>query len=167
MQEVPKKKPLISLIVAMDEERGIGKDNHLPWHVPEDLKRFKALTMGHPIIMGRKTHESIGRALPGRTNIVITRDELYRATGCVICYTLEGAIEYAGQEGTEEIFIIGGAKVFAQAIDLADKLYVTLVKGTHGADTFFPAYDEFRQVLREEHKQDEMYQYTFVDLARP
>lgn len=160
------KKTLVSIIAAMDEERGIGKENQLPWHIPEDLQRFKELTLGHPIIMGRKTHESIGRVLSGRTNIVITKDDHYLTSGCVICHTLESAITYAKQEGTNEVFIIGGAYVFSQAIDLADKLYLTLVKGTFGADTFFPTYDRFKTVVKIEEKHDSQYTYTFLNLTR-
>lgn len=160
-------KPVLSIIAAMDEKRGIGKDNTIPWHLPQDLERFKKITMGHPIIMGRKTHQSIGRALPGRRNIIITRDEQYLATGCVVCHTLETAIEMAKTEEQEEIFIIGGAQIYAQAIDSADTLYLTLVKGTYGADAFFPEYEGQFTVVKKSPEQEETgYRYMFVELKR-
>lgn len=160
-------KPKISIIAAMDEKRGIGKEQAIPWHIPEDLQRFKELTMGHSIIMGRKTHESIGRALPGRRNIIITRDEGYLATGCVICHTVESAIEIAKTEEQNEIFVIGGAQIYAQAIDIADHLYLTLVKGVYAADAFFPEYEkQFTVEKTSIEKHAHGYSYVFVDLKR-
>ncbi len=160
------KQPAISIIAAMDEKRGIGKNNAIPWHIPQDLKRFKELTMGHPVIMGRKTHESIGRVLPGRRNIIITRDERYLAAGCVVCHTVESAIEIAKTEEHHEIFVIGGTQIYAQAIDIADRLYLTLVKGAYEADAFFPEYaDLFEEVEREDTKSD-VYHYSFVTFFR-
>src|SRR5690242_6914236 len=110
----------ISLVVAMSENRVIGVDNHLPWHIPEDLKRFKKITSGHPIIMGRKTFESIGKPLPNRTNIIISRNKDYRAEGTITCHSLADAIHWASQApGNEEIFIIGGGEIFQQALPRA------------------------------------------------
>lgn len=132
-----------SIIVAMGRNREIGTKNKLLWKIPEELKRFKEITTGHPIIMGRKTHESIGRILPNRTNIIITRDSSYQVEGGVVVHSLEEAIEKAKEaQGSEEIFIIGGAQVFAEALPMADKLYVTLV------DADFPDADSFFQSMR-------------------
>ncbi|MGA7749149.1 MAG: dihydrofolate reductase, partial [Gallionella sp.] len=114
-------KPRISLIVAMAKNRVIGINNTLPWHLPADLKHFKALTMGHHIVMGRKTYESIGKPLPGRTSVVVTRNAHYAPPGVVVVNSLEAAIAACGND--EEIFVIGGAELYSQAIDLADRIY--------------------------------------------
>ncbi len=132
----------ISIIVAMDEQRGIGLQNRLPWHLSADLKRFKALTMGHHILMGRKTFESINRILPGRTMIVVTRRAGYRPEGCLVANTLQEGLALAESRGESELFIIGGGQIFAQAIKLADRIYLTLVHTVVGCDVFFPKYDE-------------------------
>jgi len=108
---------IISLIVAMDEERGIGVEGRLPWHLPADLKRFKSLTMGHHLIMGRKTYESIGSPLPGRTMIIVTRNPSYQPDGCMVARSLDTAIEFARMDLENEVFIIGGADLFEQAIN--------------------------------------------------
>jgi dihydrofolate reductase len=158
----------ISLIVAMAENRVIGRDNQLPWRIPADLKHFKALTMGKPIIMGRKTYESIGRPLPGRDNIVITGDTSYRAEGCQVVHTLEEALRSAG--GAEEAMIIGGATLYRQTLKDADRLYLTLVKAQPEGDTWFPKIEpqEWREIRREVHTADESneYDYDFVVLDR-
>ncbi len=180
----------ISIIAAMDDKRGIGKDNRLPWYIPEDLQRFKKLTTGLPIIMGRKTFESIGRVLPNRTNIVITRDKSFdphnhhKISNCKICdglelnqfiivHLLEEAIEKAneirklGQDGkTKEIFIIGGGQIFQQALPLADKLYLTIVEGNYICDTFFPDYSDFKKVVFEQKGESSGYKYKFLELRR-
>src|SRR3989344_6878293 len=135
---------MISIIVALDDKRGIGAKNRLLWHLKKDFAHFKAVTMGHPIIMGRKTHESIGQALPGRTNIVITRDQNYSTPGCNVVHSLAEAISFAQTcMGADEIFIIGGGKIFKQALEqnLVDKLYVTKVKGDFKAEIFFSPYE--------------------------
>lgn len=132
----------ISIIVAMDEQRGIGLQNRLPWHLSTDLKRFKALTMGHHILMGRKTFESINRILPGRMMIVVTRKADNRPEGCLVANTLQEGLELAESQGESELFIIGGGQIFAQAIKLADCIYLTLVHTVAGCDVFFPEYDE-------------------------
>jgi dihydrofolate reductase len=132
---------IISLIVAMDEGRGIGKDNHIPWRLSADLKRFKALTMGHHLIMGRKTYESIGRPLPGRTTLIITRNLNYQAEGCQIAHSLKGALELARTDGEDEAFIIGGGEIFKHALPLADRIYLTQVRARLDCDTFFPDFD--------------------------
>jgi dihydrofolate reductase len=159
-------KPRISIVVAMDEKNGIGKGNKLMWDIPEELKRFREITLGHPIIMGRKTHESIGRVLPGRTNIVITGDEKFTAEGCVIAHSLDEAIKQAGEIDQEEIFIIGGGQIFKQAMHMADKLYVTLVEGNFKADTFFPDYPEFKKVVFEKPQESSGHKYKFQELVK-
>jgi dihydrofolate reductase len=133
---------IISLLVAMDEHNGIGQDNRLPWHLSTDLKRFKALTMGHHILMGRKTYESIGRALPGRANVIITRSPDYQAEGCVIAHSLREALSIAELAGESEAFVIGGGQIFAQALPLADRIYLTRVHTVSEADVFFPEFYE-------------------------
>lgn len=128
----------ISLIAALSENRVIGIKNHLPWNLPEDLKRFRTLTSGHPIIMGRKTFESIGKPLPKRENIVITRDPAYAREGIRVASSLESAIEIARAGSPQEIFVIGGAEIYRLALPLADRLYLTLVSGQFEGDAFFP-----------------------------
>jgi dihydrofolate reductase len=159
--------PKISAIAAMDSKRGIGKDNQLLFKIPEDFKRMKELTFGHPIIMGRKTFESIGRVLSGRTNIIITRDATYEVPGAIICHSLEEAIKTAKERDPEEIFIFGGAQVFEEALPLIDRLYLTLVEGDFHADTFFPEYEPFfKKVLVEKHGESDSLKYKFLDLER-
>jgi dihydrofolate reductase len=129
---------IVSLIVAMDESGGIGKHNQLPWRLPSDMKRFKRLTMGHYIIMGRKTYESIGKPLPGRSMIVVTHQEGYVPTGCIVMNSLSEAIKLAEDNNENELFIIGGGEIFNQAIGLADKIYMTTIHAHTDADVFFP-----------------------------
>ena len=133
---------IISLIVAMDEKGGIGKNNTLPWHISSDLQRFKALTMGHHIVMGRRTYETIGKPLPGRKMLVVTHRKGYLAPGCQVVYSLRSAIGVARENGETELFIIGGGEIFAQSIDLAEKIYLTRVNASVGADVDFPAFRE-------------------------
>lgn len=130
---------MISLLVAHDPDRVIGVNNELPWHIPEELAYFKKVSMGKAMIMGRKTFESIGRPLPGRLNIVITRNEGYTADGTVVVHDLRKAIEKA-KEFSDEIIIIGGAEIFRLAIGIADRLYITLIQKHFAGDTFFPPY---------------------------
>jgi dihydrofolate reductase len=132
---------IISLLVAMDEKRGIGKDGKLPWRLSSDLKRFRELTMGHHIIAGRKTFDSIGKPLPGRQTIVVTRNPSYSVEDCLIVGSVEAAIELAEARGESEAFVIGGADIFAQALDVADRVYLTEVHAEVDADTFFPEFD--------------------------
>jgi len=132
---------IISLLVAMDEHNGIGKDNRLPWHLSADLKRFKALTMGHYLIMGRKTYESIGRPLPGRIMVIITRSPDYQVENCLVAHSLEEALGIAEQAGESEAFVIGGGQIFAQALPMADRIYLTRVQTVSEADVFFPEFD--------------------------
>src|SRR3989344_2696086 len=156
--------PKISLIAAISENRALGKDNKLIFHIPDDMKRFKEITSGYPVIMGRKTYESIGRPLPNRTNIVVTRDESYRAEGCEVVNSIEEAIKAAEKIEKDEIFVIGGGQIYEQAIKFADKLYLTVVKGEYPADTFFPDYSEFKKVVFEEPHESEGFKYKFLEL---
>ncbi|PYI51226.1 dihydrofolate reductase [Paenibacillus flagellatus] len=128
----------IAMIVAMDRNRLIGRDNKLPWRLPADMAFFKRTTMGHPVVMGRKTYESIGKPLPGRTNIVLTRDPAYKAEGCTVVRTAEEAVRAAAGEG---LFVIGGSEVYALFFPLADTLYVTEIGETFEGDAHFPAID--------------------------
>jgi len=158
---------MISIVVATDKQGGIGKDNALLWHLPNDLKRFKAITSGHPIIMGRKTFDSIGRPLPNRTNIIITQNKDLQIDGCVIVHTLEDAIKAC--EG-KDAYIIGGGSIYEQAMSIADKIYLTLVDVSLEADTHFPEIDEneWNVISSEQHSKDEKHQfdYQFIDLVR-
>ena len=159
-------KPTLSIIAAIGENRELGKDNKLLWQIPEDMKRFRQLTSGHSIIMGRTTFESIGKPLPNRTNIIVTRDANYHAEGCIITHSLDEAIEVAKKHDEKEIFIIGGGQMYTQAIGIADKLYLTKVKGTFEADTYFPDYAVFKTIISSEKKQDNNYKYEFLELER-
>ena len=132
----------ISIIAALGRNRAIGYQNTLPWRLPADLQRFKQLTMGHHMLMGRKTFESIGRPLPGRTSIIITRQLDYEAEGCLIVHSLDEAIALATARGEHEAFIIGGADIYAQSLPLADRMYLTWVEAEPEADAFFPVFDE-------------------------
>jgi dihydrofolate reductase len=156
----------ISIIAAVAENGAIGKDNGLLWHIPEDMKRFRELTTGHAVVMGQKTYESIGRPLPNRTNIVLTQDPDFQAPGCVVCFSLDEALEKAGEVEKEEVFVIGGGMVYRQTLPMADRLYVTVVRGDFEGDVFFPDYSEFRKVVSREERQDEKYRYDFLVLER-
>ena len=127
---------IISLIAAMAENRVIGRDGVIPWDLPEDRRRFRELTMGHPVIMGRTTFESIGRPLPGRQNIVLTRHTGFRADGCLVVTDLRSALEAC--VGSTEVFICGGGELYREALPLADKLYLTIIEGEVDGDIFFP-----------------------------
>ena len=155
---------IISIIAAMDRKRGIGVDNKLPWRLSADLKRFRELTMGHHIIVGRKTFESIGRPLPGRRMIVVTRDVNYKAEGCDVVHSVEDAIKLAREGGESEVFICGGAEIYAQTIEIVDRMYLTFVDAEVAADTFFPEFDEREWNERESSYQpaDDRNQYPFT-----
>ena len=141
--------PLVSLVAALARNRVIGAGNRLPWHLPEDLKRFKRLTTGAPVIMGRKTHESIGKPLPGRRNIVVTRQPGASWHGCEVVHSLEAALAAAGD--APEAFVIGGAELYALALPRADRMYLTLVDADHAGDAWFPEFDpaDWRETARE------------------
>ncbi len=159
------KKPTVSIIVAMAKNRVIGKDNDMPWHLPADLKHFRKVTTGKPIIMGRKTYESIGRPLPKRHNIIISRNSDYKVEGCDIVASLEEAVEKAGE--VDELFIIGGGFLYNQLINDADKLYLTFIDLEVEGDTFFPEYEHLNltKMASEHHLKDEEnpYDYEFTE----
>lgn len=153
----------------MDEARLIGVDNSLPWRLPADMQWFRKHTVGKPVLMGRKTFESIGKALPKRTNIVVTRDPDFRAEGCLIAHSIEEALAIAAEHG-EEAMIMGGASFYEQLLPRADRLYITRVHGRFEGDAWFPDYDQeaWRAVESEEHAADEKNAYAcgFVVLER-
>ena len=161
---------LISIIVAVSENGVIGKDNQLLWRLPDDLKRFKKLTLGHPIIMGRKTFDSIGKPLPGRTSIVITRNPDFKLEGVMVVHSLEKAVEEARKIEEQEIFIIGGGELYRQALPVTNKLYVTEVETVTSGDTFFEIKDPENWIETERivHKADErhLFGFNFVDYVR-
>ena len=158
----------VSLIAALARNRAIGRDNRMPWRLPEDLKRFRRLTMGHAVIMGRKTFESIGSALPGRNNIVITRSRDWTAPGCTVVHSLEAALSAAGD--SKEAFVIGGAQIYALALPLARRLYMTEIDRDFDGDAFFPEVDRssWREVSRERRASEgaESFDYAFVEYER-
>ncbi len=160
-------KPTISIIAAIGKKRELGADNKLLWQIPEDMKRFRETTFNHPIIMGRKTYESIGRPLPKRTNIIITRDRTVHVSGGIVVHTLGEALKKAEEVGSDEIFIIGGGQIYEQAINLTDKLYLTIVdKEYKEADTFFPNYQDFQKILSKKEGVEGTLRYTFLELMR-
>lgn len=158
----------ISAIVAMSQNRVIGKENQLPWHLPADLKHFKQITMGKPILMGRKTHQSIGRVLPGRCNVVITRDTDFQATGCVVAHSISTAL--AAVSYSEEVVVIGGALLYEQLLPKTERLYLTVIHQEFEGDAYFPEVDvsEWREVDRADYEVDEgnPYSYSFITLDR-
>lgn len=160
----------LSIIVAADENFGIGKDNQLMWHLPNDLKFFKNTTLGHHMIMGRKTYESIGKPLPGRTSVIVTRNKSYQVEGCIVVHSMEEAIKVAEKSGETEAFVIGGAELINDAVSFADIIYLTEVKATFDADVFMKPLDknQWKEEKREEHSKDDKhaYDYTFVKLVR-
>ena len=153
---------ILSLIVAASNNNVIGKDNKLPWHLPDDLKRFKALTRGHPIIMGRKTFESIGRALPDRLNIVVSQTLEVAPVGTQLANSLSAALELA--KGSDEAFIIGGSQLFQMSAPLADRLYLTRVHATIEGDVSLPPIDfsEWKEISKEEHPNNSEHEYAFT-----
>lgn len=159
---------IISIIVALSENNVVGVRNQLPWKLSADLKRVKALTMGHHIIMGRKTYESIGKPLPGRTNVIITRNNNFKAEGCVTAKSLEHALEISKDDS--EVFIFGGGEIFRDAMSFASKIYMTRVHTHLDGDTYFPEVKPFdwRIINLEEFKADEKneFDYSFMTLVR-
>jgi dihydrofolate reductase len=151
----------VSLIVAMAKNRVIGADNKIPWHLPNELELFKRLTMGHHIVMGRKTYESIGRLLPGRTTVIVTRQRGYDAPGAILVHTIDEAL--AACRGDDECFVIGGAELFREALSVADRLYLTVVDAEPAGDTFMPALDmaQWRETSSESFAPDEKHAYGY------
>lgn len=159
--------PRISLIAAMAKNRVIGVNNTLPWRLPEDLQHFKALTLGHHILMGRKTFESIGRPLPGRTTVIITRNAFAAPLGCVVADSIQSAIDACAGDG--EIFFVGGAQLYEQALPLADRLYLTEIQADFAGDAWFPEFDRSAWMeVRRNHRHDEAsgLDYDFVIYGR-
>lgn len=160
---------LISMIAAMAHNRVIGADNAMPWHLPADLKHFKQTTLGKPVIMGRKTYESIGKALPGRQNIVVSRDESYTLGDADVVHSCEGALERVGE--VDEVMIIGGGMLYQHFLPMTQRLYLTEIDLQVAGDTFFPDYAQhgsWQELAREAHDPDERnaYPYTFITLQR-
>ncbi|MEW5788901.1 MAG: dihydrofolate reductase [Pseudomonadota bacterium] len=155
-----------NLIVAMARNRVIGVNNSLPWRLSEDLKHFKALTMGHHIIMGRKTYESIGKPLPGRTTVIVTRDPAYRVAGCLTVHSVPAAIDACGAD--PEIFFVGGAELYTQVLPLADRLYITEIQADYPGDAHFPDFSggPWRETARECHVNAEGLGFHFVVYQR-
>ena len=158
----------ISFVVAMGRNKVIGRNNSLPWNMPADMKHFKKLTLGKPIIMGRKTYETIGKPLPNRKNIIITRDQDYKAEGCIVAHSIEESLQSA--ENAEEVMVIGGAQIYKEFLPKANRIYLTIIDHDFEGDTHFPEYneEEWQEIEREEHKADEenKYDYVFVTLER-
>lgn len=159
------------MVVALGKDNVIGKDNGLLWHLPDDLKHFKNITLGHPVVMGRNTWESIPekfRPLPGRTNIVVSRSETWDALGAVHAHSLEDALEQAKlAEGSEEIFIIGGGQLYRAALPHTDRIYLTLVDDDTPGTVFFPDYSEFTQTISEEPHEENGISYVWKTVDRP
>lgn len=159
---------VLSLIVAMDANRLIGADNGLPWHLPADLAFFKRVTLGKPVLMGRKTQQSIGRPLPGRRNIVISRDPAFRAEGCELAAGLDQALEMVA--GVEEAMLIGGASLYQQALPRVEQMYITRIQHEFSGDTWFPEFDEaewrieFCENFEAGHKHE--YNFSFIKYVR-
>jgi len=158
----------LAIIVATDQQGLIGRDNDLPWYLSADLQYFRRVTMGKPLIMGRHTHESIGRALPGRENIIVTSDTEYQAEGCTVVHSLEDALSVA--QYADEVMVMGGASLYQQLLPLTNKLYLTQVQATLAGDTWFPKWlrSEWREISREDHLADDKndYDYSFIVLER-
>lgn len=156
---------IISIIAALGKNRVIGSDNYIPWKLPADMKRFKELTTGKPVIMGRKTFESIGRPLPNRTNIIITTDKNYKENGCIVVHSVDDALKAA--KGSE-IMIIGGAQTYKQFLPKANRMYLTFIDKEFEGDAYFPEYNkhEWKETSREEHADEGGLRYAFVNFER-
>jgi dihydrofolate reductase len=162
--------PIIAAIVAMAENRVIGHHNQLPWRLPADLQHFKAITTGHPIIMGRKTYASLGRPLPHRTNIIITRNPQWEAPGCIVVTSIEKALAHAALMPQRELFIIGGADIYKQTLPSIQRIYLTIIHHSFTGDAYFPELPEklWEQKTAEHHTADaeNTYDYSFILLER-
>lgn len=163
-------RPLISAIVAMSQNRVIGQNNRLPWHLPADLKHFKEVTLGHPIIMGRKTYESIGKPLPNRTNIILSRDSHFQAPGCIVVTSIQEALKHTSVASTDELFIIGGAQIYKLLLNDIKRIYLTIVHEEFRGDTYFPELSEkdWRETEKKTFPADNVnsYAYSFIILDR-
>lgn len=156
----------LSLIAAVARNGVIGVDNTLPWHLPEDLKRFRALTMGHHIIMGRRTYESINRLLPGRTTVIVTRQQDYKVPGALIANSLQHAMELC--RGDDEVFLIGGAELFRDGFKLSDRIYLTEIEADFEGDVLMPSFNpaEWREISRERHASGQGWDYSYITYER-
>lgn len=156
----------ISLLVAASENNAIGKDNKLIWHISHDLKRFKMLTMGHHILMGRKTHESIGKALPGRIKVIITRNKNYKAEGCLVVHSIEEAFLKSSEDN--EVFVIGGEEIFRETLSVADRIYLTEIHKHFEGDAFMPEINRHEWVETEMERRTEHpdFDYSYITLDR-
>ncbi|MFC1711758.1 dihydrofolate reductase [Patescibacteria group bacterium] len=158
---------ILSLIAAIDEKNGLGKDNKLLLKIPSDLKRFKKITLHHPIIMGRKTFQSIGKVLPSRVNIIISRNKNFKVKNGFTFDKLEKAISFAKSKDQKEVFIIGGGQIYKQTIAKANKLYLTIIKGNLKADTFFPKFENFNKKTYDSGwKKYKKFEFKFVELEK-
>jgi len=158
---------MLSVIAIIGKNRAIGRKNKLLWNLPEDLARFRRITKNHPIIMGRKTFESIGRLLPERTNIIVSRNPDYKITGGHIFNSLEAAIEFAKiSPGKEEIFVIGGGEIYTSALPYCDKLYLTIVADEPEADVFFPDFSSFKNIKETGRGNFDKVSYKFLELTK-
>jgi len=159
---------IISLIAAMDKNKVIGKNNSLPWNMPEDMKYFRDKTKGKPVIMGRKTYESIGKPMPQRTNIIITKDQDYKVEGCIVVHSIDEALKAAGN--VEEVMVIGGSQIYKEFLPKANRMYLTFIDAEFEGDTYFPEYniEEWKEISYEEHERDaeNPHDYRFVVLER-
>jgi len=159
----------INIIAAIGENRELGKDGRLLWHISEDLRRFKKLTQGNIVLMGRKTFASIGKKLPGRINIIVSRQKNFKADGCLVFDSLTKGLVKAREIGRREgkqIFIIGGGSIYSQTIDQADRLYLTIVEGKFAADVYFPDYSAFSKIISKKEGGDGRYSYQFLVLEK-
>lgn len=156
---------IISLIAAMSKNRVIGRDNDLPWKLPDDMKFFQRTTRGHIVIMGRKNYDSLPpsyKPLPNRTNVILTRQAEFNAEDCVVFGNLEDALEYSRNEGEQEAFVIGGGQIYEQALEKSDRIYLTEIEAEIDGDTFFPKLSsDWKEGSREHHSADERHQYAF------
>ena len=164
--------PRLSILVAMARNRVIGHKNQLPWYLPADLKHFKSLTMGHPIVMGRKTYESIGRPLPGRTNIILTHQKILEVPGAIVVHSIESALQKCQENNAvqHESFIIGGENLYRQTLPYCQRLYITEIQKDFDGDAFFPEFDsnEWQEAQRDQHfsEGNDIFEYHFVIFDR-
>jgi len=157
---------MISSICAVGTNREIGCKNKLLWDIPDDMKHFKDITTGHVVIMGKNTYLSIGKPLPNRFNIVIAQEQNFLAPGCEVVHSIEDAINLGKAQADKDVFIIGGGQIYTQTLPYVEKLYLTLVNDAPEADTFFPDYSEFKNIVKQEKKEYNNIGYQFVELTR-
>lgn len=158
--------PTISIIAVMGKNLAIGKDNSLLWRLPKDLERFKKITSNHPVIMGRKTYESIGHPLADRLNIVLSRKPHLKIEGCFVFASLKKALKFAKEKEKDEIFIIGGESIFIESFPVAEKMYLTIIDDSPQADSFFPEYENNFEVINEKLGEENNYKYKFTELLK-